>query len=150
MKRTIVAVLVLVWLVAVLCDPGGLILMVWTSVAGVITAAFVMGHSHGRRSRAVRAGVVLFSAVVVGYVGPDVGTTADFYLRYSRYSRAAAAALEAAQQDARPDIVAVPDARDSWYWYVYDRGGLGRHGFTGLPHGRCRAIATHWTHCATS
>jgi hypothetical protein len=150
-KRAIVAACMLVWLIAVLFDPGGLIVMVWTFVVGVIIAAFVMRQSNGWWSRAVRVGIVLFIAVVAGYLGPDVGTTADFYLRYPRYSRAATAALEAARRDGRPAIVAVRDARDSWYWYVYDSSGLERPpDVTGLPHGRCRVIATHWTHCATS
>jgi hypothetical protein len=150
-KRSIIGGCVLSWLIAVLCDPGGLIVMAWTFLSGVILAAFVSRQASNWWRWAMRIGVISLVAVVLGYIGPECGTTADFYLRYQRYSREATAALEGARRAGQPAIVAVPDARDSWYWYVYDPKGRGRpDGVAGLPHGRCSVVATNWTHCATS
>jgi hypothetical protein len=104
------------------------------------------------RDRGLIASVAVVALVRLGAGAPHVATLVDFQVRRAHYARVAEAGLTQAQQDGRPLIASVPDARDLFFVYVYDPNGLGVHArraFTEVP-AACRPVVNNWMHCARS
>ncbi len=150
--RIVIALWVTIWLALAIQD-GDLFFVTFNALSAMAAAAWrlLVGRDRLPRRGAEAAGLLLAGGGLI-VVGAQVSPIAHFWTRHAAYVNEAAEALDKANKASLPPIVAIPDARDAFFVFIYDPteiGPMGRRPFIEAPL-NCSQVAAHWVHCPIS